>query len=248
MKIKFILLFHLLIFTHLMAQQRDNRFFELRTYYTHDGRMPALISRFQNHTLQIFERHGMTNIGYWVASSDSNKLMYILAYPNREARDQAWKDFSADPEWQKVATDSEKDGKIVAKVESVFMTLADFSPALIVSDNHNPSRVFELRMCTMLPGKFPDIVKRSANQTKALFSKHGMTNVAYWISAEGEGQQPRLIYILAHASEEAAKQSFANVRVDPEWMKVKAKLEKNVAFTDKIESQYMKPLVFSKIN
>lgn len=248
MKIKFILIFHLLVFTHLMAQQTDNRFFELRTYYTYDGRMPALINRFQNHTLQIFERHGMANIGYWVASSDSNKLMYILAYPNREARDQSWKDFSADPEWQKVAADSEKDGKIVAKVESVFMSLADFSPALKENDNHHPSRVFELRMYTMLPGKFPDIVQRFANHTKALFSKHGMTNVAYWISEEGEGQQSRLIYILAHDSEEAAKQSFANFRVDPEWMDVKAKSEENGAITDKIESQYMKPLVFSKIN
>ena len=111
--------------------ERADRFFEMRTYYTNPEKMPALHARFKNHTTRLFEKHGMTNIGYWsptTGDNAENTLVYILAYPSQEAREKSWKDFFADPEWQAAAKKSEENGKLVAKVESVFLNPTDYSP------------------------------------------------------------------------------------------------------------------------
>jgi hypothetical protein len=108
-----------------------NRIFELRTYTTNEGKLPDLEARFRNHTMRIFERHGMTNIGYWVpqdAPESNNTLIYILAHKDRETAKRSWDAFRADPEWKKVSAESEANGKIVSKVVSVFMQATDFSP------------------------------------------------------------------------------------------------------------------------
>jgi len=110
-----------------MAQ---TRVYELRTYTCYEGKLDALKARFRDHTIQIFRRHGMESIGYWVPQDperSQNTLIYILAHPSREAADKHWAEFNSDPEWQKVRADSEAGGKIVQKVDRVFMTPADFS-------------------------------------------------------------------------------------------------------------------------
>lgn len=107
------------------------RVFELRTYVTHEGRLDALHARFRDHTMRLFERHGMTNVGYWVPTDGegaSNTLIYLLAYPDRESARAAWAAFQADPEWQAARAASEEDGPIVARVESVFLEPTDYSP------------------------------------------------------------------------------------------------------------------------
>jgi hypothetical protein len=109
------------------TMQAADRVFELRTYTTNEGKLPDLLKRFREHTTQIFEKHGMTNIGYWVPKDKPNTLIYVLAYRSREDAKKAWEDFRADPEWQKVSKASEENGKIVTHVESVFMDPADFS-------------------------------------------------------------------------------------------------------------------------
>ena len=106
------------------------RVFELRTYHTEEGKLPDLQARFRNHTTKIFAKHGMTNIGYWVPQDEptsKNTLIYMLAYPNREAAKKSWEAFRNDPEWKKVREASEANGKIVNKVESVFMDATDYS-------------------------------------------------------------------------------------------------------------------------
>jgi hypothetical protein len=110
--------------------QSKGRVFEIRTYTTEEGRLDALQARFRNHTVKLFERHGMTNIGYWVpqdAPLSKNTLIYILAHPNREAAKKNWDAFRNDPEWKKVRDESEASGKIVSKIESVFMDATDYS-------------------------------------------------------------------------------------------------------------------------
>jgi hypothetical protein len=107
------------------------RIFELREYTTAPGRLDALHARFRDHTNAMFKKHGMEIIGFWTPAEgpkSKNTLIYILAYPSHEARDKSWKEFEADPEWQKAKADSEKDGKIVIHVESTFMTPTDYSP------------------------------------------------------------------------------------------------------------------------
>jgi hypothetical protein len=111
--------------------QDHGRVFELRTYTCYEGKLPDLLARFRDHTMRIFEKHGMTNIAYWVpqdSPAHENTLIYIIAHASREAAKQNWKEFASDPEWQKVQKDSEANGKIVSKVESVFMDPTDFSP------------------------------------------------------------------------------------------------------------------------
>jgi len=112
------------------TMERADRFFEMRTYYTNPGKMPALHARFKDHTTKLFEKHGMTNIGYWSPSTGENAentLVYILAYPSKEAREKSWKAFGEDPEWKKAKADSEKDGVLVSKVVSVFMSPTEYS-------------------------------------------------------------------------------------------------------------------------
>ncbi len=110
----------------------QGRVFELRTYTTMEGRLEALKSRFRNHTTRIFQRHGMKNIGYWVPADQpksQNTLIYVLQHESREAAKKSWDDFRQDPEWKKVAAESQKDGQILVEngVVSVFMNATDFS-------------------------------------------------------------------------------------------------------------------------
>ena len=108
--------------------EEKHRVFEIRTYYANEGKLDALLARFRDHTVALFEKHGMTNVGYWVpADNKENKLVYILAFPSREARDQAFKAFSADPDWQKAYKESTKDGRLVKKIVNDFLAGTDFS-------------------------------------------------------------------------------------------------------------------------
>ena len=111
--------------------QTANRVFEIRTYTCNEGRLPALEARFRDHTVAIFNRHGMTSIGYWIpqdAPRSQDTLIYILAHPSRDEAKQHWNEFQNDPEWKKVQADSEASGKIVNHVDSVFADPTDFSP------------------------------------------------------------------------------------------------------------------------
>lgn len=116
------------------GKKMDTRVFELRTYYAAPGKMAALNARFRNHTNKLFEKHGMTIIGFWTplvgATEDKGpeKLIYMLAFPSKEAAAKSWKAFQDDPDWKKAKAESEKDGKLVDRVESTYLTPTDYSP------------------------------------------------------------------------------------------------------------------------
>src|SRR2546425_429879 len=87
--------------TLTQAADKETPVYELRTYYAAPGKLDDLHARFRNHTMKIFEKHGMTNIGYWTPlDNPDRKLIYMLAFASRDAAKQAWKDFQADPDWQ----------------------------------------------------------------------------------------------------------------------------------------------------
>ena len=112
------------------AESAD-RVFELRTYTAPEGKLPNLQARFRDHTMRIFESHGITNVGYWTPQDEpnaSNTLVYIIAHDSREAAAASWDAFRADPEWQTVSRESQVDGRIVSGVVSVFLDPLDFSP------------------------------------------------------------------------------------------------------------------------
>ena len=111
---------------------KGSRCFELRTYYATPGKLEELHARFRNHTLKLFKKHGMEVVGFWGPTDkekgSENTLVYILAFPSRAAREKAWVDFRSDPEWQAVAKESEKNGKLTEKIDSVVMMATDYSP------------------------------------------------------------------------------------------------------------------------
>jgi hypothetical protein len=107
--------------------------YELRIYHTYEGKLDDLMTRFRDHTMKLFEKHGMKNVAYWTPTDDPLKgktLVYILAHPSREAATANWDAFRIDPEWVSVRDKSEANGKIVEKVDSTYMTMTDFSPKL----------------------------------------------------------------------------------------------------------------------
>jgi hypothetical protein len=128
-----LLLLAALVATPLVAEDAKpaERCFEMRTYTAAPGKLTALHARFRDHTNALFVKHGIALVGYWTPTDGetaANTLVYILAYPNREAATASWKAFQADPEWVKAKADSEVDGKLVDKVVSVFLKPTDYSP------------------------------------------------------------------------------------------------------------------------
>ena len=110
-----------------------SRVFELRIYHASPGRLADLEARFRDHTIKIFERHGMKSVAYWTPLDEpekSNTLIYILQHPSREAANANWKSFQDDPEWKSVKDKSEANGKLVEKVDSTYLALTEFSPPL----------------------------------------------------------------------------------------------------------------------
>jgi hypothetical protein len=113
------------------AEPATARVFEIRTYHCFPGRLDALHKRFREHTMKMFEKHGMTKVAYWTfqdSPAKENTLIYVISHASREQAKANWAAFIADPEWKKIAEDSQKDGKIVEKIESVFVDATDYSP------------------------------------------------------------------------------------------------------------------------
>jgi hypothetical protein len=230
----------------------DGPVFELRTYTATPGNLDKLLTRFRDHTTRIFEKHGMKNLGYAVPveakDGAGEKLIYMLGHKNREAAKESWKAFSADPEWKEVAKASEANGKIVAKVESVFLEAASYSPK--VANYDGPPRLFEMRTYTTPDGKIDALDARFRDHTIALFEKHGLASLGYYHpidAAKGAGKT--LVYFLAFKDKDAATKAWAEFRADPVWVAAKAASEKaaggSLTIPDGVKSVFMMPTDFS---
>ncbi len=103
--------------------------YELRIYHSIPGRLPALLSRFQNHTLRIWEKHGIRQAGFWttLVGESNQQLTYFLAWESLAEREKKWGAFMADPEWIATRAETEKDGQIVENVSSQFLAPTAFS-------------------------------------------------------------------------------------------------------------------------
>ncbi len=112
------------------AEAEGGPVFEMRTYTTHEGRLDDLHQRFIDHTLTLFERHGMRNVGYWMPTDperSQDTLIFILKHDSAEAAEQNWQGFLNDPEWQAAYAKSHEDGPLVKHIDSVFMQATDYS-------------------------------------------------------------------------------------------------------------------------
>jgi hypothetical protein len=228
----------------------DDRCFELRVYYAAEGKLDALNARFRSHTLKLFEKHGMTNVGYWTPVENPDRLLYyVLAFPSREARDASWRAFGSDPEWKAVAAATEKDGRLVTKVDSTLMHATDYSPG--VEPSHKPeTRVFELRTYTATPGNLDRLHARFRDHTCELFEKHGMTNIGYWsLDDDQPNAGETLVYLLAHESQNSRDASFDAFRSDPDWVAARDASEKaaggSLTAPDGVQSVMLEPTDYS---
>lgn len=210
----------------MIVSAADSRVFEMRTYYATPGKIDALNARFRDHTVKLFEKHGMTNIGYWMPIENlGGRLIYVLAYPSRAAREASWKTFMADPVWTAALAESEKNGKLVVKADHLFMQATDFSPPVQPSSGKG-ERVFEMRTYTTTPKTLAALDARFRDDTLKLFEKHGMTNLFYFhLLRDQPSSDQTLIYFLAHQSAQAAADSFKAFGADPDWTKAKTASE-----------------------
>ncbi len=226
----------------------DTLCYEMRIYTAAKGKLNDLEKRFRNYTCNFFETCGMTNVGYWKPiDNPDEKLYYIMSYPNRAAREASWKMFSQDTARQSFFKKSEANGKLVEKVESIFLKSTDFSP-----NNFEPTngKVWELRIYTATPNNLENLLSRFRDHTVNLFEKYGMTNKVYFTATDAaQGSDKMLYYFLAHKSEAAGKESFKNFGGSNEWKAIRAasEVKGGGSLTSKIESIYMYPTDFSPI-
>ncbi|WP_194775395.1 NIPSNAP family protein [Pararhodonellum marinum] len=248
MKINILILTSLILGTQAMAQKPEMEYFEMRTYHAHEGKRPDLIKRFEDHTLKLFSKNGIGNLAYFIPTDPNDQtLTFILAYPDQDSRDLLWNQFANDPEWQAAYKASEANGPLVAKVDQVFMTMAEDLNEVNPEWNPKKKKIFELRTYTLYPGKLDDIHRRFRDHTQTLFEKQGMENVVYWYTVESSGNQPKLVYLLAHKNEKKAKSSFEKFRNDPDWIAARDASELNGPIVEKVESKYLKALPFSPL-
>ena len=251
MKKHIIIFFFFLIASFAVQAQSDanSRLYELRTYYASEGKLQDLMSRFQNHTLKYFYTHNMRLEGFWLPLGENkeNKLIYLLSYPSREARDKSWKEFMGDKGWIDVMKNSAVNGEIVAKIENVFLKTTDFSPNNMKSAGN---RVFELRTYKTTLNHLPNLMSRFRDHTVKLFENNGMTNIMYWNPTDKEqGSEDMLIYFLAHKTKEDGLASFKTFSGSPEWQAVKKASEEKAggSLTTSVKSEYMVPAEFSPL-
>ena len=197
------------------STKKEGRLYELRFYTTNAGKLPDLHARFRDHTMKLFEKHGMENIIYWTVSEGSpksdddkdNLLIYIIAHKDEEAKDVSWAAFRADPEWKAVAAKSEENGKILAKApRAIFMREAEFS-AMDEPVNKNagaPSRLWELRQYNDGPERVPFTVDRFGSGEKEIFTKHGMQTVKFWTATDNSA----FIYVANNPLESKSELRF----------------------------------------
>lgn len=210
-------------------QQPAVGLYEMRIYTPAPGKKAALDARFRDHTVGLFQKHGMTPIGFFhvytpPGAPADERLFYVMGYKDRTARDASWRAFAQDPEWQKVYADSQKDGSLTTQggIENVFLSPAEYSPKL----NLTPSPVarhFEYRVYTANPGKLENIHARFRDHTMGIFSRLGMTNYLYWRPvADQPAQTDKMTYLLAFPTPAARTTMWQAFGADPEWQKVSA--------------------------
>ena len=227
----------------------DNRCYELRIYTANEGKLEALNARFRDHTCKLFEKHGLTNVGYWVpADKSDNRLIYVISSPNRAAHSKSFKAFINDPDWKKAYAASTKNGRLVAKIDSTFMSATDYSPN-IESVITKGIRVFELRTYTTAPGRLKNLHARFRDHTCKIFENHGMKNVAYWTPIDvNKGKSNTLIYIISHFGTTQAKKNWRGFAGDPAWKKARAASENDGKILAKAPHKvFLNPVDYSPI-
>jgi hypothetical protein len=228
------------------AEDEAESVYELRVYTCDPGRLDPLHARFRDHTMELFAKHGMTNVAYFTPQDEpksANTLIYLLRHDSRDAAAASFAAFRSDPDWLAVKAETEKDARILAlPVESTFLTATDYSSAM---EPANKERIYELRVYTAEEGKLDALNQRFRDHTVKLFEKHGMRNIAYWTPLDEPRSQDTLIYLLEHESRDAAAASWKAFVDDPDWKAAKAESEANGKLVKSAEATYLVPTPYT---
>jgi hypothetical protein len=213
--------------------------YELRIYDTMPGKLPALNERFAKHTIGFFKRHDIGILGFWNSEiGTSNRLTYILTFDSMGDREKKWGAFQADPGWQRVRAETERDGPINATVRNTFMRLTPYSPEPRIR-----SSVQELRIYEAVPGKLQALHDRFANHTTGFFKKYGMEVVGYW--TEDVGTSNQLVYMLGYSSLGDREKSWSAFAADPAWQKAVAESHRDGVLVRRSHNTILRPTVYS---
>lgn len=258
-----------------MAQ--DSQVYELRTYTSEPGRQADTLKLMSYEGLPYLKKHKIDLVGVWTPVEVADERVFMLVrHKDKPTSEAAWSAFQNDAGWKEAVEKSQIDGKKpVAGIERVFLTTNAYSPVLNVEKVGN--RIFELRTYITTPNNLPNLNARFQNHTLELFKKHGMTNIVYWSVRKGEATScgdllkalspigksnasvdaslpaagNALVYFLAHASPDAAKDSFGKFREDPNWQKALKESEATaggpLTVKDGVKSLYLKPVAFSPL-
>jgi hypothetical protein len=138
--------------------------------------------------------------------------------------------------------------KLVAiAVGAAVVFVIGFAAGTVVGAQGSSKRVFELRTYNAPEGKLGDLHKRFRDHTMRIFKNHGMENIGYWQPQDAPDSQNTLIYIISHASREAAKKNWADFQADPEWKKVSAESQVNGRIVSKVVSVFMDATDYSPL-
>ncbi|MFP6902495.1 MAG: NIPSNAP family protein [Verrucomicrobiia bacterium] len=241
-------LFTLLLLAAFLKAE-DTRCYELRIYTANQGKLEALNARFRDHTCKLFKKHGLTNVGYWVPLDEKdNRLVYVISSPNRAAHGKAWKAFLNDPDWKNAFAASTAKGRLVAKINSTFLSATDYSPA-VKPAKAKGGRVFELRTYMTAENRLKNLHARFRDHTCKIFENHGITNIAYWTPMDAnKGKANTLTYLISHAGQAQAGKNWRGFGGDPAWKKARAASEADGKILAKRPARlYLKATDFSPI-
>lgn len=229
------------------VSSKNEGVYELRTYYASEGNLENLLTRFRDHTVDLFEKHNIKNIGYWVpVENDENVLIYLLGYDSRDNREVSWASFREDAEWIEAKEASEVNGRLVDSVKNIFLKPARLSPYLEIIDNG--PRVFELRTYYTFKGKLEYLHERFQDHTMKIFENHDITNIVYFnLDRDQKGAENTLVYIISHPSREAADKNWQAFIDDPEWKSAYAISIEDGNLVDSLTSVFLNTTDFSPL-
>jgi hypothetical protein len=230
------------------------RLYELRAIQAAPGKLDALHGRLRDHQIPLLKEHGVFTEAVFVpAGENPQELVYLLtAAEGLGPMEEGWTGFRKEPKWLKTSEETDSDGQLVAQERNQRLVTTFWSPQFKPEHADEP-RVFELRTYTCPdPSKHAALMRRFHDHTMKLFEKHGMHNIVYWVPDQEPESQQRLVYLLAHKSQEAAKASFAGFRADPDWLAAKKASEETAggSLTVKengVVSEFLVPTEYSPL-
>lgn len=228
----------------------DTRYFELLVFFATPGKFDDLVQRFRTAVQNFYGKYGIELLGSFVPVENPDGRIYmLLVFPNREELDKRFKALATDTNYVAMRKASDANGRLTARAEFTFLQTVDFCPPIKV-EKAAVERVFELRTYKCTTNNLPNLLARFRDHTVGLFGKHSLTQLAYWTPApDTAGSADTLIYLLAHASKEAAAEHYKEFREDPDWIKAKADSETaaggTLTITNGVQSVFLKPTDFS---